>query len=96
MSSRLKMQVLKHIFKLIIMEHGGTDYLAYVTSDFPKTCFSAMNTLYEKKKHTLIIQLCKCLESVNGASRMPLDRMPFGLLDYNIQFYASSRTNLVG
>ena len=96
MSSRLKMQVLNHIFKLIIMEHGGTDYLAYVTSDFLKTCFSAMNTLYEKKKHNLVIQLCKCFESVNGVSRIPLDRMPFGLLVYNIRFYASSRTNLVG
>ena len=79
------------------MELGGTGYLDFVGSDFLDTCFSAINMLYQKKKHNLIRQLCKCFESsgVNGMSKMPLDRMPFGLLDYNIRFYASSRTNLV-
>ena len=27
---------------------------------------------------------------------MPLDRMPFGLLPYNIRFFASNRTNALG
>ena len=83
-SSRLKMQVMNCIFKLIIVDLGGMDYLNYVTPDFPKICFSAMKTLHKEKKH-LILELCKCFEQtdITSQSRMPLDRMPFGLIDYN-------------
>ena len=38
MSSRLRMQVLNYIFKSIIMETGGRDYLNYVNADFLVTC----------------------------------------------------------
>ncbi len=80
---------MNYIFKLIIVDLGGMDYLNYVTLDFPKICFSAIQyvsvqTLHKEKKH-LILELCKCFErtDITSQSRMPLDRMPFGLIDYN-------------
>jgi hypothetical protein len=98
MSSRLKMQIMNYIFKLVLVDIGGMEYLNYVSPDFLNICFSSMKTLQEEKKHNLILELGKCFErtDVNRRCRMPLDRMPFGLLDYNIRFFASNRTNALG
>ena len=47
-----------------------------------------MLTLFEAGKH-----LCECLQQqeTSGSTRLPLDQMAYGLLDYN-KFFASSQT----
>jgi hypothetical protein len=98
MSSRLKLQVMDYMFKSTIVDFGGMHFLNYVRPVFLNICFSAMETLHKENKNNLILELCKCFERTGckSQSRMPLDRMPFGLLDYNIRFFASDRTNKLG
>lgn len=53
-----------------------------------------METLYKGGKHNLIYSLSKCFEG--PAPRMDLNHMPYGLLDYNIRFFACNRTQKLG
>lgn len=94
MSSRLKTQLLQHIFKLTIVESDGLDFFKFVSSDFLTSSLSAMKNLFSHKKHNLILDLSKCFEG--ATPRMPLHQMPYGLLDYNIRFFASYRTQKLG
>ena len=94
MSSRLRTQLLHHIFKLTVVEDDGLEFFKFVKNDFLTSSLSAMKTLFKEEKHNLIYHLSKCFES--SSPRMPVDRMPYGLLDYNIRFFASSRTQKLG
>ena len=94
MTSRLRSQLLHHIFKLSLVEDDGMEFFKFVNSDFLTSSLNAMRTLCKARKHNLIYYLSKCFE--NSKPRMPLDRMPYGLLDYNIRFFASHRTQKLG
>ena len=94
MSLRLRTQLLQHIFKLSIVESDGLEFIKFVGSEFLTFSLSAMKTLFSHKKHNLIHDLNKCFEG--SAPRMPLDRMPYGLLDYNIRFFTRHRTQKLG
>lgn len=94
MSPRLKTQLLQHIFKLLIVESDGLDYFKFMSGDFLTSSSSAMKNLFSHKKHNLILDLSKCFEG--ATPRMPLHQMPYGLLDYNIRFFPSYRTQKLG
>lgn len=94
MSSQLKRQLLHYIFKLLVVESDGLDFFKFVNSDFLTTSLSGMKTLFKHEKSNLIFDLSKCFEG--DSLRMPLDRMPYGLLDYNIRFFARESTVNVG
>ena len=85
MSSRLKTQLLQHIFKLTIVESDGLDFFKFVSSDFLTASLGAMKICFLEKKHNLILDLSKCFEG--ATPRMALHQMPYGLLDYNIRFF---------
>ena len=94
MSSRLKNQLLKYLLKLVALEHGSYPFLEFIHQDFLDKCMNAMMTLFEAGKHNIVYDLCECLQrqDCDTKTRMPLDRMPYGLIDYNIRFFASSQT----
>ena len=94
MSSRLSAQLLQHIFKLSVVESDGVEFFKFVGSEFVTSSLSAMKTVFSHKKHNLIHDFRKCFEG--STPRMPLDRMPYGLLDYNIRFFARHRTQKLG
>jgi len=83
MSTRLKSQILNHLFKVTLVEDGGLEFFKFVKSDFLTSSVKAMETLYKGGKHNLIYSLSKCFES--PAPRMDVNRMPYSLLDYNIR-----------
>jgi hypothetical protein len=87
MSSRLKEQLLNYIFKQILIGSYGMDFCTFVTDNFLNSSLSAMKLLFDGKKANLILKLSNCFEG--PSPRMPIDRMPFGLLDYNIKFFSS-------
>ncbi|KXJ25566.1 hypothetical protein AC249_AIPGENE6319 [Exaiptasia diaphana] len=66
----------------------------YIFKDFFDTIMSAMKNLNANKKPNLIYYFGKSLEVPQNAtqSRMPLDRIPFGLLSHNIMFFGSKNT----
>lgn len=88
MTSKMRRDVLEHIFKMVVIESGDNEFYKFVSDNFLSTCINAMKTLFDAKKANLILKLCKYFESRNP--HMPLDRMPFGLLDYNIKFFSST------
>ena len=94
MSTRLKSQILNHLFKVTLVEDGGQEFFKFVQSDFLTSSVKAMETLYKGGKHNLMYSLSKCFEG--PAPRMDLNRMPYGLLDYNIRFFACNRTQKLG
>ena len=94
MSHRLKMQVLNYLFKLTVTEIGGMAFFTFVDPAFLASSLNAMKTLFDKGKHNLIFNLSQCFNVSNtlSSTRMPLDRMPYGMIDYNIRFFASPQT----
>ena len=90
----LKLQILNHLFKVTLVEDGDLEFFKFVKSDFLLSSVKAMKTLYKGGKHNLIYSLSKCFEG--PAPRMDLNRMPYGLLDYNIRFFACNRTQKLG
>ena len=95
-SNRME-QVLAYLFKLIILEEHVMDFFKFVKRDFISMSIGAMKTLFDAGKHNSVSALCKCFEQVNSnRTRMPLDRMPYGLIDYNIQFFANKFTQKLG
>jgi len=77
-----------------LVEDGGLAFFKFVKSDFITLSVKAMETLYKGGNHNLIYSLSKCFEG--PAPRMDLNRMPYGLLDYNISFFACNRTQKLG
>ena len=90
MSLRMKMQVLHHIFKQCVIAEDGQDFFRFVNNDFLTRSLGAMKTLFRESKPNLIYGLSKCFEGTSP--RMSLNRMPYGLIDYNILFFASDTT----
>lgn len=97
MSYRLKNQLLNYLFKLVVMDTGGIDLFNFVNPDFIQTSLNAMNVLHDEKKHNLILKLCQCFQMDESklSTRMPMDKMPFGMIDYNVRFFASSQTRKI-
>lgn len=90
MSTRLKTQLMQHLLELFIGQTEGPNVAEFVESDFITTIVKGMRSLFDRKKENLIYHLSKCFEG--PVPRMPLDRMPFGLIDYNIRFFSSNNT----
>ena len=70
------------------MESGGHAlyFLQFVKTDFSISSLSAMKSLFTNGKHNWIYDFSKCFEG--PIPRMPINQMPYGLLDYNICFFA--------
>ena len=94
MSPRLRSQFLHHILKRAIVEDEGYEFFKFVNSDFLASTTSAMKTLFKQRKHNLIYHLGKCFEGADP--RMALDQMTYGLIDYNICFFAINNTRKLG
>ena len=89
MTSRLRSQLLYHIFKLSVVEDDNMEFFKFVNNDFLTPSLNAMRTLFKARKNNLIYNASKCFE--HSRPRMPLHRTPYGFLDYNIHFFASHR-----
>ena len=85
---------LNYLFKLTLVDDGGLEFFKFVKADFLPLSVMAMGTLYKEGKHNLVYHLSKCFES--PAPRMDLNRMPYGLIDYNLRFFSSNKTQKLG
>jgi hypothetical protein len=99
MTPKLKLNILKFLFKKMIVDVGGLGFFKFVSSDFLNVSINGMKSLFDENKNNLILKLSKCFEKVEGKEeeyRMPVDRMPFGLIDYNINFFSSQSSQKLG
>lgn len=59
-------------------------------SDYVSLSIAAMNILRKAKKPNLVYKWAKCIVGENGNPFMALDRMPFGLVEYQIEFFTAT------
>lgn len=81
-SQRWQTQIISYFLKMTIIQSVGLNFYKYVNADFLPSTLSAMKTLFTNNKHNLIYYLSKCFQ--DSTPRMLMNRMPYGLLDYNI------------
>lgn len=94
MSHRLRTQLLNHLLKITIVDSEELDFYKFVNNDFLSSSLSGMKTLFMNSKQNLIFYLHKCFEGPHP--RLPINQMPYGLLDYNICFFARESTQNLG
>jgi hypothetical protein len=98
MSERLRKQLIQHLFQQLVISCGGHSFNSFVQHDFIDTSLSAMKVLHDKGKHNLVYHISRCFncEGERAETRMPIDRMPFGLIDYNVRFFSSPSSQKLG
>lgn len=88
MSSRMSQGLLQSLFYQYMFPEFNNDLLPYVPSDFIVLCCKGIGVIHQNEKDNIIYYLVKGLgtprEDCTGP-RLPIDRMPFGLLSYNIR-----------
>ena len=81
-------------FKIAVMEGIRSNPKHFIT-----TSIKAMKRLQAESRCNLVYKFCQMLTYVNNFDQssylMRLDRMPFGLLDYVIQFFTCTNTRQV-
>lgn len=92
MSNHLQKQLLKYLYKAYVINNYGSAFYLFIQPEFLESSLSAMKTLYDEKKHNLLYHMSVCFQRISDKeeTRMPLNRMPFGLIDYNIRFFSAS------
>jgi hypothetical protein len=88
MSTRMRKQFITYLIKLCIEQEYGLPFLNFVHGNIFETSRNAMHTLYSEGKHNLVYHLSKAI----AEGKLTLDRMPYGLLDYNIRFFSATTT----
>ena len=97
MTPRLKQQLVNYLLKLMVVDIWGYDFYSFVHDDFLNVSLNAMYTLKSAGKSNLLHSLSQCFYRANQDSqpRMALNKMPFGLIVYNICFFASNSVQSV-
>ena len=96
MSSRTRRDLLQNLFWQYMSLELGSDLREFVPSDFIELCCKGINTLNLNGKENIIYYLAKGLGTPRqdgSGPRLPIDRMPFGLLSYNIRYFAMETVN---
>jgi hypothetical protein len=63
---------------------------------FVSLSVEAMSVLQNAGKPNLIHKWAKCIVGENGVPLMPINRMPFGLIQYQMEFFTSTNIMQVG
>jgi hypothetical protein len=96
LTHRQQEQLLIHLFqKWMVKVNPGLD-AKFVPKTFLPLVAKAMSVLHAGKKDNLIYHAARCFgEQRHGdvGPRMPLDRMPFGLIAHNLKFFASNQVS---
>ena len=99
MTKRMKWQVLCFLYKQLVTEEGGPELATFVRPNFLDVSLRAMETLLAEEKHNLVYDLSMCFNRRDNntlETRMPMNRMPFGLVDYNIRYFAAHSSQKLG
>ncbi|XP_063448946.1 uncharacterized protein LOC134728306 isoform X2 [Mytilus trossulus] len=89
LSIETKKQFLDQMFESVAEEEG----LKVGTANFTSLSLRAMKTLKENSKPNVVTDFVKCLGTKRPNSQeplMPVTRMPFGLIQHQIQFFCAS------
>ena len=97
LTKRQRQQLLVHLFhkwlKLDVHEELNS---TYVPHDFLPLLSSAVRVLFVNEKNNLLYDAARCfgvMRPGEDCPRMPLSRMPFGLISHNLRFFASDNVS---
>ena len=96
MSSRMSQGLLQSLVYQYMFLEFNKDLLPYVPSDFIVLCCKGISVIHQNEKDNIIYYLVKGLEIPREdctGPRLPIDRMPFVLLSYNIRYSALDKIN---
>lgn len=83
MTKRMQLQLITYLLKVFIESTYGLNFLHFIHDDIMETVISGVNTLFCNGKKNLLYIFSKILSE----DKLKLDRMPFGLIDYNLRFF---------
>ncbi|CAB4012017.1 uncharacterized protein LOC110237337 isoform X1, partial [Paramuricea clavata] len=92
MSSIQRMQLATFIYSFIAENDFSEDLKHFIPSNFIELSLLAMDHLKSNNKDNIVFNLCKSLGIMRedgSSARLNVNRMPFGLLDFNCKFFAS-------
>ncbi len=93
LTNRMQEQLINHLLQNLVLQQYGTDLFEYISKDFLHLAVKGMNLLKQNNKENLFLAMAKCFgEEIDGEPRMPVNQMPFGLISYNLQFFACNNT----
>ncbi len=96
MSGKLRTDLIQSLLVYYMQIEFGYQYTAFIPSDFVELCCKAFKELLDSGKDNIVYHLAKGLgtKRTDGSGpRLPTDRMPFGLLSYNIRYFSSDSVN---
>ena len=88
MSSKMKSQLVNHLFKMLIEGQHGIQFLHFLQGDCMEKVTNGILALFHAGKENIVYQLARIIAD----KRMDMERMPFGLTDYNIRFFNANNT----
>ena len=79
----MQLQLVSHLFELMIEQHHGLEVFHFIHVECLEKMTKGILTLHSAGKENILYQLA----NVIAEKRMDKERMPFGLIDYNIRFF---------
>lgn len=86
-----RLQLLSQLYEEVATQDFSKDLKWFIPKDYVKLSLHGMQNLQSKGKSNTIFHLCKCIGEVRpdgSTTRMPIMRMPFGLISYNCEFFS--------
>lgn len=90
MTKRMQLQLITYLLKVFIESTYGLNFLHFLHGDIMETVIAAVKTLHCHGKKNLLYIFAKILSE----DKLKLDRMPFGLIDYNLRFFHARASQL--
>ena len=98
MTSKFLSALMQTLFWQYLSALYGDEIKKFVPSDFVDLCCKGIHVLNKNGKDNILYYLAKGLgtpQADESGPRLPIDRMPFGLLSYNICYFALDAVNKV-
>ncbi len=99
LSKRLREQLITALFNSFVSSfNDDTKFSEQFPPDFITKCITAVLNLYTEGKDNLVYHIVNCFQKrdnsdPSSATRLPMDRMPFGLVDYVLKFFSYEKTD---
>lgn len=91
LSACQRLQLLTQLYEEVAIQDFSKDLKWFVPKNYEKLSLHGMQNLQSKGKSNTIFHLCKSIGEVRpdgSTTRMPIMRMPFGLIAYNCEFFS--------
>ena len=98
MTVKLSSNVMQTLFWHYLSVHFSDVLKTFVPSDFIDLCCKGISVLHQNGKDNILYYLAKGLGTPRAdktGPRLPLNKMPFGLVSYNIRYFALDSVNNV-